>query len=135
MPLESLPPVEPVTHMSLELNEVFIAPDIERLMQTYDTLCGLPTGQTNDDIKLSLQNTLPTDIPQLEQNLMSLAALTPEKVIKLLKNDIFCENIIQHTSCSKYNNYFIDATAILHKKVIDFNSTFSAVVILQIPIK
>ena len=33
MPFEPVPPAEPVTHMPLEVNEVFIAPDIERLMQ------------------------------------------------------------------------------------------------------
>ena len=73
--------------------------------------------------------------PQLEQNLMSLLELTLEKVIKLQKNDTFCKNIIQYIDCSKYNNYFIDTRGILHKKVIDFNSTFSAVVILQMLIK
>ena len=51
--------------MLLEVND--IAPDIERLTQTYDTLHGLCTGQTNDDIKLSLENVLSTDILQLEQ--------------------------------------------------------------------
>ena len=34
-----------------------------------------------------------------------------------------------------YNNYLVDATGILHKKVIGFNSTFSALGILQILIK
>ena len=63
-PFEPLPPVEPVTYMTLEMNEVFIAPDIEKLMQTYDILHGILTGQTNDDVKLSLENVLPTDIPQ-----------------------------------------------------------------------
>ena len=63
MSFEALPPVEPVIHMPLEVNEVFIAPDIKRLKQAYDTLYNLPTGQTNDDIKLSLENALPTGIP------------------------------------------------------------------------
>ena len=44
--------------------------------QTYDTLHDLPTGQTNNDLKLSLENVSPTDIPQLEQHLMSLPELT-----------------------------------------------------------
>ena len=83
---DPLPSVEPVTHMPLELNEFFIVPDIEKLMQTYDTLHDSPTGQINDDIKLSLENMSPADIPQLEQNSMSLLELTPEKVIKLQKN-------------------------------------------------
>ena len=55
MPFEPLPPVEPTTHMLLEVNEVFSVPDIEKLMQTYDTLHDLLTGQTNDDVKLSLE--------------------------------------------------------------------------------
>ena len=67
MSFEPLPPVEPATHALLEVNEVFIVPDIERLTQTYDTLHDLPTGQSNDDVKLSLENMLPTDILQLEQ--------------------------------------------------------------------
>ena len=52
-------------------------------MQTYDTLNDLPTGQTNDDVKISLENASPADIQQVKQNLMSLPDLTPEKVIKL----------------------------------------------------
>ena len=47
----------------------------------------------------------------------------------------FTKNTIQHIGCSKYNNYFIDAIGILHKKVIDFNNVFSTVVIPQILIK
>ena len=78
-PFVPKPPVEPVTHMPLEVNEIFIAPDIERLAQTYDTLHDLHIAQTKDDVQLSLENMLPTDIPQLEQNLMSLSELTPEK--------------------------------------------------------
>ena len=54
---------------------------------------------------------------------MSLPEFTPEKVVKLQKNDTFCKKILEHIHCSK-NNYFTDAMAILHKKVIDFNSTF-----------
>ena len=100
------------------MNEVFIASDIEKLMLTYDTLHEFPAGQTNDDIRLSLKNVLPTDIPQLELNLMSLPELTSENVIKLQKNEMFCNNIILNIDCSKHDNYFIDATGILHEKVI-----------------
>ena len=39
---------------------------------------------------------------------------------------------MQHIDCSKHDNYFIDGTGILHKKVIDLNSTFSAVVVPHI---
>ena len=52
--------------MPLEANEVFIAPDIGRLSQTYNTLHGSPIAQTNDDIKVSLENMLPVDILQLD---------------------------------------------------------------------
>ena len=93
-PFEPFSPVEPVNHTPLEVNEVFIAPDIERLMQTYDTFHDLHTALTNDDIKLSLENALPTDISHLEQKLMSLLELTPEKVIKIQTSNIFCKNII-----------------------------------------
>ena len=54
--------------MPLEVNEVLISPNIEILTQTYDTLQDLPTEQTKDDIRLSIENVSPTDIPQLEQN-------------------------------------------------------------------
>ena len=111
MPSEPLPPFEPASHTPLEVDEVFIATNIGTLVQTYDTLHDLPTGQTNDDVKLSLENVLSTDIPQSEQNLMSLSELTPEKVTTVQKNDIFCKNIIQHIDCSKSNNYFIDVKA------------------------
>ena len=43
--------------------------------------------------------------------------------------------MILHIDCSKHDNYFIDATGILHEKVINFNSTFSAIVLPQIMIK
>ena len=44
------------------------------------------------------------------------------------KNDTFCNNIITHMHCKSHAKYFTDAMDILHKKVIDFNSTFSSVV-------
>ena len=50
-------------------SKVFIAPDIERLTQT---LHNSPTAQTNDDVKLSMENASPADSLQLKQNLMSL---------------------------------------------------------------
>ena len=90
-PSEPLPPVEPTSHMLLEVNEVFIAPNIEKLSQTDDTLHELSTGQTIDDVKLSLENASPVGIPWLEQILMSLTELTSEKVIKLQKNDTVCK--------------------------------------------
>ena len=45
------------------------------------------------------------------------------------------KNMLQHIGCSKYEDYFKDARGVLHKKVIDFNSVFSAVFAPQILIK
>ena len=60
-------------------------------MQAYDTLHNPPIAQTGDDIKLSLKNASLTDIPQLEEKLMFLPELTPDKEIKLQKSDVFCK--------------------------------------------
>ena len=117
-PFEPSPPVEPVTHMLLGVNETFSTPDIERTVQSYDTLHDSTIPQPGDDIKLSLENVSPTDILQLEENLMSLLELTPEKVIKLQKSDVFCKNILQFIGCSKYDNHFKDVMGILHEKKI-----------------
>ena len=51
--------------MPLEVDEIFIVPNIENT-QNYSALCDLPIVQT-DKAKLSLENTSPTDIPQVEQ--------------------------------------------------------------------
>ena len=40
---EPLPPVKPAAYTPLEVNETFIAPNIEKLMQTYKKLHDLPT--------------------------------------------------------------------------------------------
>ena len=123
-----------MTHTPLEVNEIFIAPDTEKLTENYDPLHDLPTVQT-DKTELSLENPSPADIQCFEQNLMSLLEFMPDKVIKLQRNDTFCKNIIQHIHCGKNDNYIIDTMGILHEKVINFNSTFPAVVIQQILIK
>ena len=47
---------------------------------------------------------------------MSLQELTPGKVIKLQKSDMFYKNTLQLIGCNKYDNYFKDAMGILHKK-------------------
>ena len=83
-PFEPLPPVEQMTCMPIEVNEIFIAPDIEKLAKNYDTLHNVSTVQT-DKANLSLENASPTDIPYLESNLMSLPEFTPDKVRKLKK--------------------------------------------------
>ena len=133
-PFEPLPPVEQATCTPIQVNEIFIAPDIEKLATNYDQLHDLPTVQT-DQANLSLENTSPADIPHLEQNLMSLPEFTPNKVAKLQRNDTFFKNIWELIHCSKNDNYFTDDIDILHKKVFNFNSTFSAVVVPQILIK
>ena len=104
-----------MVHTPLEVNEVIIMPDIERLAQTYDTLHDPTTYQTGDNVKLSLENTSPADISQIKGNLMSLLELTLDKVLKLQVSDFFCKNILQQISCSKHENYFQDAMGILHK--------------------
>ena len=82
-PFEPLPLIEPVTNTPLEVKKVVITPNTERLVQAYDILHDPPTAQTGDDIKLALENASPTDIPQLEENLISQPELTPDKVIKV----------------------------------------------------
>ena len=135
-PFEPWSPVEQVTDMPIQVNEIFIAPDIEKLATNYDTLHDLPTVQT-DNANLSLENASPAAIPHLEQNLMSLQEFTPEKVVKLQKNKTFSKNILEHIHihCSKNDNYFTDVMGILHQKVIDLTSTFSASVVPLILIK
>ena len=97
IPFEPLSSVGPVTHTPLEVNEYVIMPDIERLMQAYDVLYDLPTAQTGDDVKLSLENASPIDIPQVKENLMSLPELTPDRVKNYKKvmcsARIYLENI------------------------------------------
>ena len=60
-PFEPLPPVEPMIHTPLKVNEVFITPNIEKLMQNYNTLHDLTTAHT-DKTKVSLENASPADI-------------------------------------------------------------------------
>ena len=93
-----MPPVEAVSHTPLEVNEIFIAPNIEELVQNCDALHGLSTAQT-DEVKLYLENVSPMDIPQVEQNLMFLLELTLDKVTKLQK--MMCHATI--TDCTVDN--------------------------------
>ena len=60
--------------------------------------------------KLSLESMSSTDIPQWEQNLMSLLELTSEKMTKLWKSDTSCQKIKWHIDCNKHDNYFIDGS-------------------------
>ena len=64
----TLPPVEPVTHTPLEVNEIVIMSDIKRFTQNFDPLHDLPKKQTRED-KLSLENASPADIPTAQRKL------------------------------------------------------------------
>ena len=46
-PFETLPPVEEMTHTPIQVHEIFVAPDIEKLATNYATLHDLPTLQTD----------------------------------------------------------------------------------------
>ena len=75
------------------------------------------------------------DTPQVEQKLMSLPKLTPDKITLLQQKDTFCNNILSHLHCNLHYKYFTDSVGMLHKKVIDFNSIFSSVVVPKVLIK
>ena len=84
-PFEPLPSVKQSTHTSIEVQDIFIKPDIENLVQNYDTQNTLPVTQPEES-KLSLDNASPEDIPQLKKKkLMSVPELTP-KNNKIQKN-------------------------------------------------
>ena len=103
-------------------------------MQNYDTLKTLPVTQTEES-KLSLNNTSPEDIPTFGTEINVLTRVDPRKNNPTAKNDTFCNIILQHMHCNTNENYFTNATGILHKRVRDFNSTFSSVAIPKILIK
>ena len=89
-PFEPLPRIWQSTHTPTDIQEFFIKPDIENLIQNYDTHNSLPAIQSEES-KLSLDNTISWRYPRLEQKLMSLPKLTPEKIITLQKNNTFCK--------------------------------------------
>ena len=66
---------------------------------------------------------------------MYLPKLTPDKITLLQQKDTFCNNILTHLHCNPHDKYFIDTTGIFHKKVTDFNITFSSVVVPKVLIK
>ena len=112
VPFEPLPPVEPATCMPLEMNEVFIVPNVEKLAQTYDTLHNVPTGQTNEYVKLSLENALHTDIPPLEYfNVPARINIRKSNTTTKEWHTLQKHNCI--IDCSKHEKYFIDTTYIL----------------------
>ena len=87
-----------------------------------------------EESKLSLDNTSSEDIPQLEQKFNVPTRIKTRENNQTTKNDTFCNNIIHHMHCNTNKNYFTDAMVIL-QKVINFNSTFSSVVIPKMLIK
>ena len=126
-----------MTYIPIEVNEIFIVPDIENLTQKYDTLHDV-TNCTDGGSQIILRKIITCRYPTFRTKFnvhTRIPELTPDKVIKLQKNITFCKHILQHIHCSKNDNYFIDAMGILHKKVINFNSAFSAMVVPQILIK
>ena len=132
---EPSPPVEQVTRMLIDIFEIFIAPDIEKLTNYCDALHDLPTVQMAK-ASLSLGNASAADIPHLEQNLTSLPEFTQDKVIILQKEwYILQKHIRTYTLQPKQQLFHRCHRHPTYKKVINFNSTFSAAVIPQILIK
>ena len=120
--------MEEATHTPITIHEISIEPNIKTLAKQFTiSQIGNPDIYSEDVSS--------KDAPNLEQKLMSHPKLTSNKIIQLQKNDTFCNNIITHLHCNAHENYFTDAIGILHKKVIDFNSMFSSVVIPKILIK
>ena len=78
-------------HTPIDIHEIFIKPVIENLTQNYDTQNNFPAIQLEES-KLSLDKASPDDISRLEQKLISLPELPPDKIITSQKNDTFCSN-------------------------------------------
>ena len=98
--LNSCLPVGEVTHTPIEVNEILNAPDIENPPKIM-THCMTYQLYRWTKPNLSLENASTTDIPHLEQNLMSPLEFTLDKVVKLQKNNTFCKNILEDICCSK----------------------------------
>ena len=126
--MEPLPPVEQTTFSPLELHKISVK-----------TKPGTPdkhdTTLAKDEYDPPLERITPKNVHHLERKLMSLPELTPDKITLLQKQDPFCNKIPAHLHCNAYDKYFTDSMGIFAKKVIDFNSTFSSVVLPKILIK
>ena len=72
-PFEPLTPIEESTHTPVEVHEVHRKPHAKLPCTKH------LTNQKTRGIQTILNNISPKDIPQLEQELMSLPKLTPEK--------------------------------------------------------
>ena len=127
-PFEPLPPVEEAMHASIVVHEISIK-------TMYKTPEKQVTNSQTEYPNLPLEDIAPKDAPHLEQNLMSLPELTPYKITLLQQRDTFCNNIITHQHCNPHDKYFTDSMGILHKKVIDCNSTFSSIEVSKVLIK
>ena len=75
------------------------------------------------------------DALKLEQKIMSLPEWALDKIALLQQKDIFYNNILSHLHCNPHGGYFTDSIRILHKKVINFNSTFSSEAVPKVLIK
>ena len=123
-PFELLPTIEWAIHLPRVVHEISIENNLETLEKQ------VTTSQT-DYHYLPLEE----DAPHLEQKLMSLPELTPDKINLLQQKDTFCNNIITQLHCNPHDKYFTDSMGILNKRVVDFNSTFSSVVVSEVLIK
>ena len=81
-PFGPLPLTGQSTHTPVEVHEIFIKPNMENLVQNCNAQNTLQITKPEES-GLSLDGTSPKDVPQLEQKLMSLPELIPERVIKL----------------------------------------------------
>ena len=112
-------------HSPIELNKISLninSKSPERQVTTYQ----------KDDPDIALENIIPENAPQLEHKLMSLPELTPDKVTL---QDTFCNNILTNMHCNSHDKYFTDPMGILHKTLVDLNSTFSSIVVPKMLIK
>ena len=74
--LKPLPPIEQVTHMPIQVSEVFIAPNIEKLATNYDALYDLPTVQT-DKANLFLEKSFTCRYPLFGTKFYVLTRIHP----------------------------------------------------------
>ena len=75
--------------MPTGVHEIFIKPDMEALAKKF-------TVAQKEQAELSLEDVFLEDIPCVEQILMSLPTLTPEKIIQLQKLSILQKHYHWH---------------------------------------
>ena len=111
------------------INNTFIVVHKILIENHVETLENQVTASQADYPNLPLEDIAPEDAPHLEQKLMSLPELTPDKITPLQQKDTLFNNIVTHLHCNPHEKYFTDSVRILHKKVLDLNSTLSSVVV------